>query len=114
MRNSDLLVRISSFLMLFSALWNGILCLVWIAMLIWVLVGLLWFIPLIAVMVQFALSILFLVTGHNKAVAVGPLLGLFASMCNFNFFGGMLEVVNLCLMIASYVMRSNEDQALAA
>jgi hypothetical protein len=114
MRNSDLIVRISAFLTLFSAMWNGLMCFTWILSLIWVLIGLLWFIPLILVLVQFVLAIVFLVTGHNKGVVAAPLIGLFVSMCNFNIFGGMLEVLNLCLMIASYVMRSNEDAALAA
>jgi hypothetical protein len=110
-RNSDLIVRIASFLTLLSATWNGVLCVLWIAVMIWVLVGVLWFVPLLAVMAQFTLALVFLVVGHNKAVVVVPLLGLFASVCTFNFFGGALEVVNLCLMIASYVMRANEDQA---
>jgi hypothetical protein len=114
MRNSDLVVRISSFLMLFSAMWNGAMCLLWIAIMIWVLVGVLWFLPLLAVVVQFALAVLFLVTGHNKAVAIAPLLGLFASVCTFNLLVGGLELMNLALMIGSYVMRANEDAALAA
>lgn len=111
MATSDILTRIGAVLMIFSALWNGVVSLFFILTMIWVLVGLFWFIPLFLAFVNVCLAVAYLVLGHNKASAVGPLLGMMISLCNLNVFGFMLDMIVLAVMIGGYVARASEDKA---
>lgn len=111
MRTSDILTRVGGFLMLLSAAMNAFMSLMWIGFMIWFLVGVLWFVPLLLAAVHAVLGIVYLVVGHNKLAIVGPLLGLCISVLNFNWLGGALELGNLCLQIGSYLARSKEQQA---
>jgi uncharacterized membrane protein len=110
MRNSDLLARIGGLLMLFSASWNVVSAVGWILLLIWFLVGALWLIPLALAIVQLGLALASVVFGNHRAVVFGPLIGLFVSLCNFNFPAMMLELLNLGLMFGSSVARSAEER----
>lgn len=110
MRNSDLLARLGGMLMLASACWNVAWSVGWIFALIWFLVGALWLVPLVLAVVQVGLALASLVFGNHRAVVLGPLLGLFVSLCNFNLPAMMLELLNLGLMVGSSVARAAEDR----
>lgn len=111
MATSDILSRIAAVLMLLSAAWNSLISMMWILALIWVLVGFIWFIPLILALVEIALAITFLVLGHNKGAIAGPIIGIIVSMCNFNFFALMIDAFALMLVIGGYVSRAQEERA---
>lgn len=111
MRTSDILTRIGGFLMLLSAAMNAVMSLMWIGVMIWFLVGVLWFVPLLLAALHAVFGIVYLVVGHHKLAIVGPLLGLCISVLNFNWLAGAIELGNLVLQIGSYVARSKEAAA---
>lgn len=110
MRNSDLLARLGGVLMLASALWNVAVSAGWVLALIWFLVGALWLVPLALAVVQIGLALASVVFGNHRAVVLGPLIGLFVSLCNLNLPAMMLELLNLGLMFGSSVARSAEER----
>lgn len=114
MRNSDLTARIAMAIELLSVLWNLVLTLMWFFSLIWVLIGLFWGLVGVAVLVQAGVCIYVLVRGYTPVAFVAPIIGLVASMTNFNVCGGVLEVLVLMLVVVGLVLRSQEDQALAS
>lgn len=113
MPTHDLLARASAFVSLMAAFWNGLVAILYIAMLIWFLVGFLWFIPLGLVVLEGIAAVAILVVGFKKPNPVVPVVGLFVSLCCFNFIGGMLELVALGLQIGAFV-QFNEAQSAPA
>lgn len=110
MRNSDLLARLGGLLMLVSASWNIASAIGWIVALIWFLIGVLWVVPLVLALMQLVLAAINIAFGHNRGTVLGPLLGLFVSLCNLNIPAMMLELLNLGLMVGASVARSAEDR----
>lgn len=111
MPTSDILTRIGALLMMVSAAWNGVISFLWILSLIWFLVGFLWFVPLFIALAEGVLALVFLALGHNKAAIAGPLLGMCASVCNFNFIGIMIDFCAIALIVGGYISRAQEDKA---
>ncbi|HHO53093.1 MAG TPA: hypothetical protein ENK18_20020 [Deltaproteobacteria bacterium] len=111
MPTSDILSRIAAVLMMISAAWNGLVALLWILALIWLLVGVLWFVPLFLALVEMGLAITLLVLGHNRGAISGPIIGIIVSMCNFNFFALTIDLLALMLVIGGYVSRAQEARA---
>ena len=114
MKNSDLAVRIGAALELMLVLFNLGLAFMWFISLVWVLVGLFWGLVGLGVLVEAGIAIFVLIRGYTPLAIVGPVLGLIASVCNFNLFGGMFEMVVLLVMIVAMVLRGQEDQAAAS
>ena len=103
MDTSDVLYRVSGGMTLLSGLFNGLLSAIWFLSMIWVCVGVFWLIPMAIALAQVLLGGLMLATGKQfKLTAFVPMLGIVASMCNFNFFGSVLDIVAICLGIGGF------------
>ena len=104
MDTGDALYRASGGVMVLSGLFNALAAFFWFISLVWVCVGVFWLIPLAIALTEVGVGILMLVTGRKfKLTAFMPLLGLVASVCNFNFMGGMLDLVAIGLGIGGFV-----------
>jgi hypothetical protein len=110
MPTHDILARVSAVLSIFAAMWNGVVAILYVAMLIWFLVGALWFIPLFLAVVEGIAAVAILVVGFKKPNIAVPALGLFISLCCFNFIGMMLEVLSLGLQIGAFMSYNAEQQ----
>ena len=104
MDTGDVLYRVSGGAMVLSGLFNGILSFIWFLSLVWVCVGVLWLVPLVLAAANVGVGIMMLVTGKQyRLTAFAPFFGLIASICNFNMFGGMLDLVAVGLGIGGFV-----------
>ena len=92
---------------------NGFLSLMWVGVMIWVCVGVLWFVPMIFAVIVFGIGVALMIMGHQQWGIVGSILALITSFCNFNVMGVMMDVLNLALMIGSIVVRKQDDEAAA-
>ena len=113
MRNSDLLARIGGVLMAVASFWNVMAAVGWVLAFWWLLFGLLWLVPLGLALLELLFAVVLVVFGHKgfgRMAWMGPLVGLFVSLCNLNFLAMMLELVNLVVMSAAAVARSAEDR----
>ena len=110
---SDVLARVSGLLMVLSAMWNGLLSFIYVLSLVWVCVGVLWFIPALLAVGVFACGVGALVVGYRPYFLAGPLVSLFVSVCNFNIIGLTLDMSALALMGVALMMRLQEDAAKA-
>lgn len=110
---SDILARIAGMMMVMSSMLNGLWSLIWVGSLIWVCVGVFWFVPMFLALVVAGIGVAMMVLGHQQWGIAGPVLSLVASFCNFNVMGVMFDMVTLALMIGSLVMRNQENAALA-
>lgn len=110
MRVSDLLTRLAAALTLITSIWNVVVAAIWILSFWWLLVGFLWLIPLALAVVNLGLALFSLVKGHHRAALGLPLLGLFVSLCNFNFIAMFMDLLILGVMIAGYVAHSSEER----
>lgn len=111
MKNSDLIARIGAGIELMAVLFNLGMSFLWFISFIWVLVGVLWgFVGLVAV-VEACIAVFVLIKGYSPVGLAGPLVGLFVSLCNFNFMGGTIELMALGLLVGALVMRGNETAA---
>lgn len=110
-KNSDLMARIAAGVEIMAVLFNLVLAFIWFIGFVWVLVGLAWALVGLVALVEGVIAVFVIVKGYSPAGIVGPLLGLGVSICNFNFFGGMIEMVVLMLMVGALVVRNNEIAA---
>lgn len=110
MRASDLLTRLAGVLMLVTSAWNVVMAILWFLSLFWALIGILWLIPMVLALLNLIFAIFTIVGGHHRFSVAGPLVGLFVSLCNFNFLAMFLDLLVLGLVIAGYVARSSEDR----
>jgi hypothetical protein len=110
MRVSDLLTRLAAALTLITSLWNVVVAAMWVLSFWWLLVGFLWLVPLVLAISNLGLALVSLVKGHHRAALGLPLLGLFVSLCNFNFIAMFMDLLILGLMIGGYVARSTEER----
>ena len=114
MANHDIVARVGAVISMMAAVWNMFVSFVWIITLIWFLVGAMWFIPLILAALQIVGAVAVLVVGQHKATPLVPVVGLFVSVCNFNFLAGALEVIALmCQGIAWYLQTQAEQDVMS-
>jgi hypothetical protein len=106
---SDLLARIGGLMMVGSSLWNGLMSFIWFFSLIWVCVGMLWLIPMVLAIVVFGMGVATMALGHQKWAVAGPVISLIVSICNFNIFCIMLDLVSLGLIAGSLFQRQQEE-----
>lgn len=112
---SDITARVAAAVELLAVLMNLLLAFMWFLSLVWVLVGLLWALLGLVVLVEGAIAVFVLIKGYSPVGIAGPVIGLIASMFNFNLFMGLpLEFLVLILMIVALVLRGQEDAAAAS
>ncbi|MCA9492104.1 MAG: hypothetical protein KC621_19360 [Myxococcales bacterium] len=111
MKNSDLMARIAAGVEIMAVLFNLVLAFIWFISFVLLLVGIAWGLVALVALVEGALALFVVFKGYSPVGIVGPLLGIGVSICNFNFFGGMIEMVVLMLMIGALVVRNNEIAA---
>lgn len=111
MQTHDILSRVSAILSMMAALWNGLVATLYIAMLIWFLVGFLWFVPMFLVVLEGLAALAILIIGFRKPNPVVPLVGMFVSLCCFNVLAGMLELLSLGLQISAFIAYNSAQKA---
>ncbi len=111
MRTQDVLVRVASLLTVFAALWNILMSGIWFLSLVWVLIGIMWLVPMALAVVEILLACGMLIVGFNRAAPVVPLLGMFISVCNFNIIGFGLELMALLLMVGAIAVHMSAEKA---
>ena len=108
MRTSDQLARLSGAILGITSLWNVGVSALWVLAYWWMIVGLLWLVPLALGLVNLALSLFSVARGHHRLALAGPCVGLFVSLCNFNFLSMFIDLLGFALMLGASVARSTE------
>lgn len=110
-KNSDLMARIAAGVEIMAVLFNLVLAFIWFISFVLLLVGIAWGLVALVALIEGIIAVFVIVKGYSPAGIVGPILGIGVSVCNFNFFGGMIELVVLMLMVGALVVRNNEIAA---
>lgn len=108
MEEANRLARIGAVLELIGCVLNALVSLTWFTLLALFLVGFLWIVPLGLAAVEVCLALVLLAVGQNRFGWLGPAIGLFVCLCNFNLVGAPIFVAAL-----RFQLRANAAAAAA-
>ena len=104
---SDRFAPIAAGLELWACILNAAASLMWLTMLMLVLVGFLWLVPLGLALVEACLALFSLVKGQHRFAVAGPIVGVLVSLCSLN-------PIAFCMQVGAIVLFLKANQARAA